>query len=66
MEAPIILAVRYAATLYRKIVEKCYVKLSKSDLKIKIGKESKFEVKSLQLMSCNIFIIKKYYLKEFF
>ena len=30
---------------------------------IKIGKESKFEVKSSQLMSCNIFIIKKYYLK---
>ena len=33
-------------------------KLSKSDLKIKIGKQSKFEVKSLQLMSCNIFLIK--------
>ena len=34
MEAPIILAVRYAATLYRKIVEKCYAKKAFKKLKI--------------------------------
>ena len=54
---------RFIGKLLKNVMPR---KLSKSDLKIKIGKESKFEVKSLQLMSCNIFIIKKYYLNEVF